>query len=287
MNDLKGKNAVVIGASSGIGRALALALAREGMNVAVAGTRRELLESVAAEIRSLGVKALPIACDVSERSQMRALADRCFAEFGKVHLLCNNAGVTTVGPLAEHTDEDWDWMVGVGLLGVAHAIQAFVPRMIRQGEGHILNTGSQAGLVPDWVLNHGPYTSAKAGVTALSTALRPELAPHGIGVSLLIPSYVPTDIVRMSGQKRPARYGGPKPGVEEGMPSMREGAPLPIPDTRFALEADEVAEIAIRGIKANRAFIVTHGGLKPVVEDYFRRILYAYDIALAEEKGAN
>ena len=284
MKDLRGKNAVVIGASSGIGRALAIALAREGMNVAIAGTRAAQLEEVAAEIRKQGVKALPVTCDVSQRDQVKTLADHCFAEFGQIHLLCNNAGVTTVGPLAEHAEEDWDWIYGVVLMGVAHAIQAFVPRMIRQGTGHIVNTGSQAGLVPDWVLNHGPYTSAKAGVTGLTTALRPELAPHGVGVSLLIPSYVPTDIVKVSGQKRPAQYGGPKPGEEQGMPSMREGAPLPIPDTRFALEPDEVAAIVIRGIREDRPYIVTHGGLKPVVEDYFRRILAAYDVALAEER---
>lgn len=287
MKNLRDKNAVVIGASSGIGRALALALAREGMNVAVAGTRAAPLEEVAASIRALGVKALPVTCDVSRREQVQKLAERCFAEFGQVHLLCNNAGVTTVGPLAEHDAQDWDWIYGVVLMGVAHAVQAFVPRMIRQGEGHIVNTGSQAGLVPDWCVNHGPYTSAKAGVTGLTTALRPELAPHGIGVSLLIPSYVPTDIVKVSGQKRPVQYGGPKPGEEQGVPAMREGAPPPVPDTRFALEPDEVAAIVIRGIRENRPFIVTHGGLKPVVEDYFRRILDAYDVALAEERAAS
>lgn len=285
MMRLEGNNAVVIGATSGIGRALALALAREGMNVAVAGTRREPLEEVAAEIRRIGVKALAITCEVSQREQVRALADRCFAEFGRVHLLCNNAGVTTVGPLAEHSEQDWDWIYGVVLMGVAHAIQAFLPRMLKQGEGYIVNTGSQAGLVPDWCVDHGPYTSAKAAVTALTVALRAEIEPQGLGISLLVPAMVNTDIVKESGQKRPAQFGGPKEGLESGSPRMRDGAPMPLPDTRFALEADEAAAIVVRGIKERRPFIITHGGLKPVVEDYFARILGAYDAALAEERA--
>lgn len=285
MKKLNGKNAVVIGASTGIGRSLALALASEGMNVVVAATRKEPLDMVADEARALGVRAQAIVCDVSRREDVLALSEFAFAEYGDVHLLCNNAGVTTGGPLIEHSDQDWDWIYDVVLRGVSHAIQAFAPRMVKQGEGHIVNTGSQAGLVPDWCVNHGPYTAAKAGVIALSVALRPELEPYGIGVSLFIPAMVNTGIVNGSGQRRPAHYGGPKEAGDTIMPTLRPGVPEPIPDTRFALEPDEAAEIMVQGIKNNLPFIVTHGGLKPVVEDYFRRILESYDLALAREKS--
>lgn len=285
MKELKGKNAVVIGASSGIGRSVALALAREGMNVMVAATRAERLDAVVAQIKTLGVDASAVVCDVSRRDDVHALSDAAFDRFGAVHLLCNNAGVTTGGPLIEHADEDWDWIYDVVLRGVSHAIQSFAPRMVQQGEGHIVNTASQAGLVPDWCVNHGPYVSAKAGVIGLSIALRQELAAQGVDVSLFIPSLVNTEIISGSSRRRPEHYGGPKPEGDPCMPTLRPDVPEPIAGLRFALEPDEAAAVLLDGVKANLPFIVTHGGLKPVVEDYFGRILAAYDLAIAREES--
>ena len=282
MRELRGRNAVVIGASTGIGRALVLALAREGMNVVAAATSKERLEPVVAEARAAGVEADAVVCDVSRREDVMALADFAFERHEAVHLLCNNAAVTTAGPLIEHGDQDWDWICDAVLRGVTHAVQAFAPRMVQQGEGHIVNTGSQAGLVPDWVLNHGPYLPAKGGVNNLTVALRAELAESGVGVSLLIPGMVNTEIIHGSSHKRPAHYGGPKPDPDPPI-LPRPGAPPPLAGTRFALEPEEAAEIAIDGIRSDLPFIVTHGGMKPVVEDYFGRILAAYDLALARE----
>ena len=272
--DYRGKTGVITGASSGIGRSLALALASEGMNLVLAATHRERLDCVACEVRSLGVQATAALCDVSKQSEVEALAQRSFDEYGQVHLLCNNAGVTTIGPFLEHTAADWAWIYGVVLMGVVHGIQAFYPRMVKQGSGQILNTHSQAGLVPDYNLNHGPYTSAKAGVMALSVALRPEAAAHGIGVSVLIPYAVRTDIL-LSERSRPIAYGGPSEPVAR-LPTVRPGAPEPAPGP-FMLEPDEVAAIAVAGLKENRAFIVTHKSMRPIAADYFDRILSAYD----------
>jgi NAD(P)-dependent dehydrogenase (short-subunit alcohol dehydrogenase family) len=273
--DYRGKTAVITGASSGIGRSLALALAKEGMNVVVAATNRERVDAVASEVRSLGVRATSVLCDVSKQPDVEALAQRSFGEYGEVDLLCNNARVTTVGPFLEHTAADWAWIYGVVLMGVAYGIQAFYPRMVRQGSGQILNTHSQAGLVPDYNLNHGPYTSAKAGVMALSVALRPEAAAHGIGVSVLIPYAVRTDIL-LSERSRPAVYGGPSEPVVR-LPTIRPGAPEPAPGP-FMLEPDEVAAITVAGLKKNRPFIVTHKSMRPIAAEYFDRILGAYDI---------
>jgi short-subunit dehydrogenase len=133
--DYRGKTGVITGASSGIGRALALALAGEGMNLVLAATNRERLERVAREVRSLGVRATAALCDVSNQSEVEALAQRSFDEYCQVHLLCNNAGVTTIGPFLEHTATDWAWIYGVVLMGVVHGIQAFYPRMVQQGSG--------------------------------------------------------------------------------------------------------------------------------------------------------
>ncbi len=118
-------------------------------------------------------------------------------------MLCNNAGVTTVGSFLDHSVADWAWIYDVVLMGVVYGIQSFYPRMVRQGGGHILNTHSQAGLVPDYNLDHGPYTSAKAAVMALSVALRAEASAHCVDVSVLIPYAVRTDIL-LSERTRPA-----------------------------------------------------------------------------------
>lgn len=162
------------------------------------------------------------------------------------------------------------------LRGVTHCIQAFYPLMAKAGEGQILLTGSHAGLVPDWVLGHGPYTSAKSAVMALGAALRPEAAQHGVGVSILIPAGTESDILQ-SARSRPARYGtAANTGMSPTDMVPREGAPMPLTDTKFFLTAEEVADIAIRALPDNPGFIATHPGLRPLVEDYFGRILAAY-----------
>jgi NAD(P)-dependent dehydrogenase (short-subunit alcohol dehydrogenase family) len=273
LEDLKDRTAVVTGGSSGIGRALALALADEGMDVALCATGGDRLEAVAEEVRARGVRALPVVCDVSRRAEVQALAERVDRELGAVSLLCNNAGVTTIGRFAEHDDADWDWVYGVVLMGVVHGIQAFLPSMLVQGAGQILNTGSQAGLVPDGWLHHGPYTSAKAAVIALSMALRPEVAPHGVGVSILIPGGVRTDILTTNDRRPSAGADG---GAERAAIVPRPGAPPREAGSPRWLEPERVAARAVQGIRADEPLIITHPGLRPLVNEYFERILSAY-----------
>lgn len=272
----EGKTAVITGGATGIGRALAIALARKGMNIVLASTSMERLERAASDVREAGGRVLLVQCDVSDRDAVRNLAARAVAEFGGVHLLCANAGITTSGPFLDHGDKDWDWVYDVVLRGVTNCIQAFYPLMAKAGAGQILITGSQAGLVPDWTLGHGPYTSAKAAAMALGVALRPEAAEHGVGVTVMIPAATESDILQ-SGRSRPARYSaGSDRETSLGDMKLREGAPQPSPGSKFILAAEEVADDVIAKLPGNPAFIATHPGMKPLVEEYFSRILAAY-----------
>ena len=276
LNEFEGRTAVITGGATGIGRALAMVLARKGMNIVLASTNVERLEQAAADVRQQGARVLIVQCDVSDRAAVRNLAARTVQEFGAVHLLCANAGITTSGPFLDHSDEDWDWVYDVVLRGVTNCIQAFYPLMASAGEGQIMITGSQAGILPDWTLGHGPYTSAKSAVMALGVALRPEAAEHGVGVTVLIPAAIESDILQ-SDRSRLARFStGSDRATSLSDMKTREGAPAPAPNTKFFLTAEEAAEDIVAKLPENPAFIATHPGLKPLVEEYFGRILAAY-----------
>ncbi len=256
------------GGASGIGLALAKRLAGEGMDVVIASTNADKLNQAAAELRAGTQRRIEAwVCDVADRAQVRELARRVQAEFGRVDLVCANAGATSVGPFEAHDDADWDWALGVNLGGVTNCIQAFYPGMVKNGSGTLLLTGSQTSLVPDWVNHHGPYVPAKAGVLALGFALRAEAEKHGVQVSVLMPAATETNIAQS------ARKVGNEP-VEIG---VREGHPPPNPP--FFLSPDEVAARTISGLKADAPLIVTHAGMKPLVEHFFQRVLSAYDEA--------
>jgi len=145
MKDLKGKVAVVTGGSSGLGRAMALHFAREGMQVAVADIEQQGLDAVVAELRALGVRAIGVRTDVARAEEVDALAARVVAELAGVHVVCNNAGISPLGAAWENTLADWEWILGVNLWGVIHGVRAFTPLLINQDEGHIVNTASMAG----------------------------------------------------------------------------------------------------------------------------------------------
>ena len=275
-DEFRDKTAVITGGATGLGRGLAQALADQGANVVLASTSHERLDQAVAEIRESGGRALAVQCDVSDRQAVRTLATRAIDEFGQVDLLCANAGVTTAGAFLTHRDEDWDWVIDVVLRGVTNCIQVFYPLMVEARKGQILLTGSQAGLVPDWVLGHGPYTAAKAAVMALGAALRPEAAEHGVGVTTVIPASIESDILQ-SERSRPTRYGaGADTGMSPADMRPREGAPHPLPDTKFVLSAQEAADLILAKLPGDPAYIVTHPGLKTLAQDYFERILEAY-----------
>ncbi len=212
-----------------------------------------------------GVEAHGIVCDVSKRDSVDALADECFARLGKVHVIFNNAGVAVGGPIAEMTHDDWRWIIDVDLWGPIHGVEAFVPRMIEQGEGgHVLFTASFAGLVPNVGL--GPYCVAKYGVVALAEVLARELRQHEIGVSVLCPMRVGTNI-GSSERNRAGDYGGADAGnlVED---QDEDNSDL----AGRVLDVDDVAALTVDAVVNNRLYVLPHDESRQAIRRRFERI---------------
>ena len=175
MQELSGKVAVITGGGSGIGRSIALAFAAEGMDIAIGDIEGAAGEAVAEEVRAKGRQAISVTCDVTDLDSVRALAATTKAELGAYHVVCNNAGVISGGPTAEMSPAEWDWVLDVDLQGVINGVIAFLPGLVEQGEGHIVNTASIAGLVPMAAPGVINYTTAKYGVVGLTETLHDEL----------------------------------------------------------------------------------------------------------------
>jgi len=251
VDSFKDKVAVVTGGGSGIGRALALSLAREGARLVLADLDEPAMDGVARQAREQGVETLTVRTDVTELAQVQALAERAWKAFGAVHVLCNNAGVAAWGGLDKATHRDWQWVLGVNLWGVIHGIEAFVPRMITGGQrGHIVNTASMAGLIASQGL--GVYNTSKYAVVGLSETLAKDLKPYGIGVSVLCPMGVETRI-RESERSRPAAL-------------RNEAAAEPAVELigRY-LAPETVAGMVLDAIRRGELYVITHDeGLEPL-----------------------
>jgi NAD(P)-dependent dehydrogenase (short-subunit alcohol dehydrogenase family) len=205
---LAGGVAVVTGAASGIGLALAGRLADEGMRLVLADVEVPALEAAGRGLRDRGAEVLEVATDVSVATSVAGLAERAFERFGAVQVLCNNAGVMTVGHTVwEAPASVWEWVLGVNLWGVVHGIRAFLPPMLARNQGHVVNVASSLGL--ETMPGLGPYSASKHAVVAISEALRDELAARGVGVGVTVacPGLTATGISR-SERNWPARLGG-------------------------------------------------------------------------------
>ena len=256
MRDLAGKTAVITGAGSGIGRAVALELAQQGMNAVVSDLDRGAAQLVADEVESHGVRSLAIETDVGDRASVEALAVAAFNEFGAVHVLHNNAGLALLLLLENTTDEDWDLIMRVNLLGVVNGIQAFLPRMrAQEGEKHIVCTASMSGIVAFPTL--GAYTATKYAVVGICETLRQEAAKDNIGVSVLCPGPVVTNIGVNSDKQRPNAFadamlvGAGSDPVEGAAGAMRY------------LDPADVGRLVRIGIEENELYIFTHTGSAP------------------------
>lgn len=250
MQTLAGRNAVVIGGGHGIGRGIALALAREQMNVAVLDIEEDAARSVADELRALGVRAFGTRCDVTNVDYLAAAAREVTHALGPVHVLSNNAGVSAPqGPITQKSALDWQWVFSVNLFGIVNAVQTFLPGMLAHGRGgHIVNTSSTAGLIAIGELQVGVYTASKYACNGYTEILRAELADQGIGVSVLCPGLIATDLAKTSARNRPAAFGG----------AMPEPKAMPAEMAAQAMQPEQVGPIVVRGIKANRLTILTH-----------------------------
>ncbi len=252
MQELRGKVAVVTGAASGIGRAMAERFAAEGMKVVLADIEKGALDRAEADMKAGGATVLPVVTDVSCAADVETLARKTIDAFGAVHVLCNNAGVATSGGLETATHRDWQWVLGVNLWGVIHGIEAFVPRMIAsRAPGHVVNTASMAGLIASQGL--GVYNTSKYAVVGLSETLQKDLRPYNIGVTVICPMGVATNI-RRSARNRPAH-----------LANVADATPEPVELIGKRLEPAAVAAMTIRAITANRLYVITHEeGLEPL-----------------------
>lgn len=269
--DFQDKVAVITGGASGIGLATARALAERGSHLVLVDREREALEAAAAGLRDRAdVRVEPRACDVADYGAMQALAADVIDSFGRVHIVFNNAGVAVGGPIADMSHDDWRWIIDVDLWGPIHGVEVFLPHIRRQGEGgHILFTSSFAGLVPNVGL--GPYCVAKYGVVALAEVLQRELRQDGIGVSVLCPMRVSTNI-GSSERNRDAAYGGAQSSPQ--VPSQDET------NTELAgrvLDVGEVAEKVVAAIERKQLYILPHEESREFVRRRFQRIDRAYD----------
>lgn len=268
MDDFSGKTALVTGAGSGIGRGIALALAREGANVVLADIEQDAVAAAAREVEALEVRALAVQLDVTDESAQHALAERIETEFGGLHLICLNAGVLSSEPVAEATEADWQWAFGVNVFGVARGVRACLPALRRQApDAHILITVSVAGLRPNEAAPIGVYSASKHAALAYVEVLHNELAVESIGVSALCPGGVRTKI-GVAGRNRHDQYGGPNDDISFG----QTGTGL-----SGGMDPEEAGRIAVRGIRAGRRLILTHPETRAQVEARYARIMDDYD----------
>ena len=268
MREFRGKCAVVTGAASGIGRAMADAFAGEGMRVVLADIEPAALEQAAAGLRASGATVLAVPTDVSQAEQVQALADRATAAFGRVDVVCNNAGVALSGVTWEYTLADWQWLLGVNLWGVVHGVRTFVPLMLKQGgEGHIVNTGSIAGLTSDPFMSI--YNVSKHAVVTLSETLQKELTLLGtqVRVSVLCPGFVNTRILEAE-RNRPAALRNA--AATERHPTFQEMAHSAL---AAGLPPAEVAARVLDAVETGRFYVLTHPEFAPRVRERMEDIL--------------
>ncbi len=275
MEQLEGGAAVVTGGASGIGLGIARAAAGEGMHVVIADIEEGPGSEAAAAIAATGARALFVRTNVVDPDSVEALADLAFSEFGRVDLLCNNAGVHHPGLFSETSRQDWRWLLGVNLEGVVHGLLAFLPRMREQGgESHIVNTSSLAGLAP--LPGGAAYTTSKFAVTGLTEVLRRELAPHRIGVSLLCPGPVNTSIGSSARNRRSALG---EDGEDSGEAADSNAQADVEAVTTRGMDPDLVGRLVMAGVRANDRYILPHPEWREAIETRAARLLLGFDRA--------
>ncbi|MEM9939026.1 MAG: SDR family NAD(P)-dependent oxidoreductase [Pseudomonadota bacterium] len=274
MTDISGRVAFITGAASGLGLAMAKSFAARGAKVMLSDRDATKLATAEAELKASGADVASIICDVTDVEAVKAAAQATVERFGKVHLVANNAGVGLGGKPGEIAIEDWRWVVDINLMGVVHGVEVFTPILQAQGEGgHFINTASMAGhSIPPGM---GPYVATKFAVVGYSEALQMELAESGIGVSILSPAWVKTNI-HNTGFDRPS--GGPTLEEAKSDPGYQQMAAV----IEGGLDPDAVANWVSDCVEANRLHIFTHVDFSPVIDHRFAQIKADYK-AIADD----
>ncbi|CAH0336670.1 3-oxoacyl-[acyl-carrier-protein] reductase FabG [Flavobacterium sp. CECT 9288] len=233
MTDLKNKTALVTGAGKGIGKAIALALAKEGVNVILVARTQEEIDSVAAKVRSLRVKALAVTADVADINSVNAAVEKALSEFGAIDILINNAGIASFGKFLELEPTDWERIIQVNLMGPYYVTRAVVPNMIERQTGDIINISSTAGLAGNAMTS--AYSASKFALLGLTDSLMQEMRKHNIRVTALTPSTVATDMAKEL--------------------KLTDGNPDKV------MQAEDMAELVIAQLKLNRRVFVKNSSL--------------------------
>lgn len=276
MRDLAGKTVFITGGASGIGLALGRAFAGARMKVMLADIEADALDAAVESLRAGGARDIGgCVCDVADLASLGRAAEATYAAFGKVHVVCNNAGVAGGSGVDDIAIDTWRWVIDVNLMGVAHGIKTFLPHMRAHGEGgHFVNSASMAGLASG--LGFSPYSASKFAVVNMSEGLAAQVAPLGIGVSVVCPGFVRTRIAE-SARNRPARYGAPRrpdPASAAGALAVKQAALA-----ATGLDPMAVAAQVLDAVRENRLYVFTHtdDAWREDVQQRFDAILAALD----------
>jgi NAD(P)-dependent dehydrogenase (short-subunit alcohol dehydrogenase family) len=276
VESFEGRAAVITGGANGIGFATAREFARRGARVMLADIDQAALDDAVETLRADGVDAHGVVCDVRNLDNVDHLADEAFRVFGDVHVVFNNAGIAYAGPIAQTSHDDWRFVIDVDLWGPIHGVQAFLPRLIAQdADSHIVFTSSFAGLIPNVGL--GPYCVAKYGVVALAETLAREVRANGIGVSVLCPMIVETNLLSNTERVRSADYGPASPSAAE---TVQQLASDPTDDS--VLNVEDVASLTADAIMANRLYVLPHRAARDSIRRRFERIDRTFEDQAAE-----
>jgi NAD(P)-dependent dehydrogenase (short-subunit alcohol dehydrogenase family) len=274
VENFEGRATVITGGANGIGFATAREFASRGARVMLADIDQTALDDAVAQLRGDGVDAHGVVCDVRKLDDVVHLADEAFRVFGDVHVVFNNAGIAYAGPIVETSHDDWRFVIDVDLWGPIHGVEAFLPRLIaQQADSHVVFTSSFAGLIPNVGL--GPYCVAKYGVVALAETLAREGRANGIGVSVLCPMIVETNLLANTERVRSADYGPAHSDVQD----VHE---LAAPTDDSVLNVEDVARLTADAILANRLYVLPHQAARESIRRRFDRIDRTFDEQNAE-----
>jgi NAD(P)-dependent dehydrogenase (short-subunit alcohol dehydrogenase family) len=284
VESFEGRGTVITGGANGIGFATAREFARRGARVVLADIDQSALDSAVAQLRGDGVNVHGVVCDVRKLDDVNHLADEAFRLLGGVHVVFNNAGIAYAGPIAQTSHDDWRFVIDVDLWGPIHGVEAFLPRLIEQGrrareernepDSHMVFTSSFAGLIPNVGL--GPYCVAKYGVVALAETLAREVRANGIGVTVLCPMIVETNLLAHTERVRSADY-GPAHSEAETVQQLASA-----PDDDSVLDVEDVARLTTEAILANRLYVLPHKASRASIQRRFERIDRTFDDQAAE-----